>query len=575
MKIPQRARQVSPINVQVANPSLSTPNEKAFGTDISETLLNVTKATENIAKINYSMQDQRDEIALSTFKSNAELLSKVYVEDIKTVKDIKDIDLKKQKLMQEIETSAKGTVPDNIYQGWKAREGLVFNAGIDYATERVRTEKNIEKAKYDWAQTTLNYQNLAYLAKTDKQAQNIIDIYELELQKNVAGDNQTGSKLFSQEEADKQLFNFKHQYDVTKIEELINGTPEEMIDANGVKTKVNSLGNPLQAIKDLEDKNKYKTFTPEERQKYTQEALKQSVILKGTSKDEVVGNFMTDFVPRIQKSSVLDNVKINGRIVDKNMLYKDALDTYKLATDNLYAFMEQEKMDYSEAISARDAMAKFVGDPRSINSQEETDEYDRIIARWNTATLTKKEDKYYTLDPRNFTKGITKLVGGNNDSLKSVGDVITLSQDLVKTANRMIDPDKRKDLLSKANLAGQIIIKNLKDDKLDNGTTMWWGKNKTEYAIFDTMKQYYDGLKQETEDAVATSETMQIYNDFVENNLQPIDYQSKDADKIGEYKSKIVVLIAQNEERRRNIKISDAFIVGNKKFNLLKKEVNK
>ena len=104
---------------------------------------------------------------------------------------------------------------------------------------------------------------------------------------------------------------------------------------------------------------------------------------------------------------------------------------------------------------------------------------------------------------------------------------------------------------------------------------MWWGKNKTEYAIFDTMKQYYDGLKQETEDAVATSETMQIYNDFVENNLQPIDYQSKDAEKISEYKSKIVALIAQNEERRRNVRISDAFIVGNKKFNLLKKEVNK
>lgn len=139
----------------------------------------------------------------------------------------------------------------------------------------------------------------------------------------------------------------------------------------------------------------------------------------------------------------------------------------------------------------------------------------------------------------------------------------------------MLDNDKKKDLLNKADLVGQIIVKNLKDDELDNGTTLWWGKNKTEYAIFDTMKQYYDGLKEETEEAVATSETMQVYNNFVENNLDPIDYQSKDVDKYNEYKAKIVTLMAQNEERRKNKKISDAFIVGNKKFDLIKKEVKK
>ena len=64
MRIPQRARQISPINVQVSTPSISAPNQNAFGTDIGETLMNVTKATENIAKINYAMQDKRDEIAL-------------------------------------------------------------------------------------------------------------------------------------------------------------------------------------------------------------------------------------------------------------------------------------------------------------------------------------------------------------------------------------------------------------------------------------------------------------------------------------------------------------------------------
>jgi hypothetical protein len=570
MKIPQRARQISPINVQVATPSLSTPNQTAYGTDIAETLANVTKATENIAKINYSMQDQRDEIALSTFKSNADLLSKAYVEDIKGVKDIKDIDLKKEQLEKEIEASAKGIVPDNIYNGWKAREGLVFNAEVNYATERIRTEKNIDKAKLDFAQTTLNYQNLAYLAKTPQQAQYYRDLFKTELDKFVAGDNQTGTKIYSQEESTKLLFGFDNQYDKTKIEELINGTPEEMIGANGIKTKVNSLGNPLQAIRDLQDKNKYKTFTPEERQKYTQEALKQSVILKGTSKDEVVNTFMTDWTPRIQQSSVLDNKNLN-----KTKIYNDAIDLYKLATDDLYTFMAQENLDYSQAISVRDNMAKFIGDPKGKYSSEENAKYERAIVRYNTATLTKEDEKFYTLDPRNFTKGITKLVGGNNDSLKSVGDVIELSQDLVKTANEMLDNDKKKDLLSKADLVGQIIIKNLKDDELDNGTTMWWGKNKTEYVIFDTMKQYYDGLKEETEEAVATSETMQVYNDFVQTNLQPIDYQSKDADKINEYKSKIVALMAQNEERRRNVRILDAFVVGNKKFDLIKKEVKK
>ena len=166
MRIPQRARQISPINVQVSTPSISAPNQSGFGTDIGETLMNVTKATENIAKINYAMQDQRDEIALSTFKSNADLLSKAYVEDIKNVKDIKDIDLKKQQLEKELEASAKGILPDNIYQGWKAREGLVFNAELNYATERVRTEKNIEKTKADFAQTTLNFANLRYQAQT-------------------------------------------------------------------------------------------------------------------------------------------------------------------------------------------------------------------------------------------------------------------------------------------------------------------------------------------------------------------------------------------------------------------------
>jgi len=225
MKIPQRARQISPINVQVSTPSLSTPNQTAFGTDIAETLANVTKATENIAKINYSMQDQRDEIALSTFKSNADLLSKAYVEDIKNVKDIKDIDLKKEQLEKEIEASAKGIVPDNIYNGWKAREGLVFNAELNYATERIRTEKNIEKTKEDSAQTALNFANLRYLAKTPQQSEYYRNQYKSFLDKLVTGDNQTGVKVYSQEEATKLLFNFDKQYDVTKIEETKGADP--------------------------------------------------------------------------------------------------------------------------------------------------------------------------------------------------------------------------------------------------------------------------------------------------------------------------------------------------------------
>lgn len=562
MKIPQRARQISPINVQVANPSLSTPNEKAFGTDISETLLNVTKATENIAKINYSMQDQRDEIALSTFKSNADLLSKAYVEDIKNVKDIKDIDLKKQQLDKEIEASAKNVVPDNIYNGWKAREGLVFNAELNYATERVRTEKNIDITKANVAKADLNYSNLRYQAKTPQQAEYYRQQYDNMLNKLVSGENQIGVKVFSQEEKDKLMFAFDNRYDTTQIQELIYGTPEDLLVTGGTKTKSN-LGNPTQAIKDLDNAKMFKTFTPEERQKWKYEALKRQVELTGTTKDEVVKKIMEDFIPKIQKSDsqVYDNnpnVKLSKS--DKETVYQYALNTYNLAVDDLASFANQEGITNTQAITVRDEMAKLVKDPKSINAQLENDKYQRAIVRVNEATLTKKDKKYSILNPQNATEKIARLLGGNNKNIKKIGDVITLSQDLVKTANELLDDDKRKDLLEKANLVGRIIVDNIKEDELKDS-----GDNRIEYQINDLLKQYYKDLKLETEEAVAKSETLQVYNKFIETHLEPIDYYNeKDIAKIEQYKNDFVNLVIKNEQRRQGGgKIGGVVIGGN------------
>lgn len=561
MKIPQRARQISPINVQVSTPSISAPNQSGFGTDIGETLMNVTKATENIAKINYSMQDQRDEIALSTFKSNADLLSKAYVEDIKNVKDIKDIDLKKQQLDKEIEASAKDTVPENIYNGWKAREGLVFNAELNYVTERVKTEKNIEKTKADFAQTTLNFANLRYQAKTSQQEQYYRNQYEGILKKLVSGDNQTGVKVFSQEEATKLLFNFDKQYDVTTIQELIYGTPEDLLAIGQSKTESN-LGNPTQAIKDLDNSKKFKTFTPEERQKWKYEALKRQVELTGTGKDEIVDTKMATWSAYIQGSDTLNNGKY-----DKPKVREYAVSLYKLATDDINKFAKDEGLTYSQAITMRDKMAKFVGDPKGEYAQSESDKYQTTLLRYNQATLTKKDKKFYILDPRNYIQNITRLIAGKNENIKKIGDVITLSQDLVKTANELLDDDKRKDLLEKANLVGRIIVDNIKEDELKDS-----GDNKAEYTIHSTLKQYYENLKLETEDAVATSETLQVYNKFIENNLEPIDYNMANVNTQKKYILELENLIKENEEKRRGVNIIKSFIVGRKQYNIPIKE---
>lgn len=557
MKIPQRARQISPINVQVSTPSISAPNQSGFGTDIGETLLNVTKATENIAKINYSMQDQRDEIALSTFKSNADLLSKAYVEDIKNVKDIKDIDLKKQQLEKEIEASAKAIVPDNIYNGWKAREGLVFNAELNYATERIRTEKNIEKTKADFAQTTLNFANLRYQAQTPQQEQYYRNQYKAILKKLVTGENQTGVKVFSQEEADKLLVAFDNQYDTTKIQELIYGTPEELLATGQTKSESN-LGNPSQAIKDLDNAKMFKTFTPEERQKWKYEAVKRQVELTGTGKDEIVDNKMATWSAYIQGSDT-----ILGGKYDKPKVRQYAVDLYKLATDDINKFAKDEGLTYSQAITMRDKMAKFVGDPKGEYAQSESDKYQTALLRYNQATLTKKDKKFYILDPRNATQNISKLLGGNNDNIKKIGDVITLSQDLMRTANEILDDDKRKDLLEKANLVGRILINNIKEDELKDS-----GDDKAEYTIHSTLKQYYENLKLETEESVAISETLRVYNKFIENNLEPIDYNMKNLNMQKQYIIKLENFIKENEEKRRRVNIIQSFIVGNKQYNV-------
>jgi len=531
MKIPQRARQVSPINVQVSTPSISAPNEKAFGTDISETLLNVTKATENIAKINYAMQDQRDEIALSTFKSNADLLAKAYVEDIKNVKDIKDIDLKKQQLDKEIEASAKGIVPDNIYNGWKAREGLVFNAELNYATERVRTEKNIEKTKADFAQTTLNFANLRYQAKTPQQAEYYRNQYQEILKKLVTGENQTGVKVFSQEEADKLMFAFDNQYDVTKIQELIYGTPEDLLATGQSKTESN-LGNPTQAIKDLDNAKMFKTFTPEERQKWKYEALKQVNALHATSKDEKVSEIELQFARDLQGGNL-----------------KNAMAQYDYINNDLAGYATENKLTAQQAQSIQGFMSGLIADPRGTYFYNEGSIYDKAIYEIQNKTLVKIDNKWYNILQNKVTEVTKYLLNEKNENIQSTSDIIALSVNMYNATNQMRTQKRKEDLAEKFDITADLYLKNLKENKLENGKNII-GQD-VEFTIFSELRKYRKMRLLDSEPAVADFDTKSVYKNFVSQLSGTVDFANSNEEVYSQYKQLIHNTIVQYEKRKR------------------------
>ncbi len=531
MKIPQRARQVSPINVQVSTPSISEQKEKALGTDISEKLLNVTKATENIAKINYAMQDQRDEIALSTFKSNADLLAKAYVEDIKNVKDIKDIDLKKQQLDKEIEASAKGIVPDNIYNGWKAREGLVFNAELNYATERVRTEKNIEKTKADFAQTTLNFANLRYQAKTPQQAEYYRNQYQEILKKLVTGENQTGVKVFSQEEADKLMFAFDNQYDVTKIQELIYGTPEDLLATGQSKTESN-LGNPTQAIKDLDNAKMFKTFTPEERQKWKYEALKQVNALHATSKDEKVSEIELQFARDLQGGNL-----------------KNAMAQYDYINNDLAGYATENKLTAQQAQSIQGFMSGLIADPRGTYFYNEGSIYDKAIYEIQNKTLVKIDNKWYNILQNKVTEVTKYLLNEKNENIQSTSDIVALSANMYNATNQMRTQKRKEDLAEKFDITADLYLKNLKENKLENGKNII-GQD-VEFTIFSELRKYRKMRLLDSEPAVADFDTKSVYKNFVSQLSGTVDFANSNEEVYSQYKQLIHNTIVQYEKRKR------------------------
>lgn len=141
-----------------------------------------------------------------------------------------------------------------------------------------------------------------------------------------------------------------------------------------------------------------------------------------------------------------------------------------------------------------------------------------------------------------------KILNEKNENIQNTSDIIVLSANMYNYANQMRTQKRREDLYEKFDITADLYLKNLKENKLENGKNII-GQD-VEFTIFSELRKYRKMRLLDSEPAVADFDTKVVYKNLVSQLTGTVDFSNSKEEVYNQYKQLIHNTIVRYEKRK-------------------------
>lgn len=254
MQIPQGERKTVFNAPRAGTAPVSAPEPGAYAAKESRALMIVSDGINRAGVVMNALDAQQKKLNLAAFEAQAQQEYKAYALDLERDNDYEGYEKKYETFEKGLEERGRQALGAQEYADWRASAGEQFFGGVQLGTRELAVQKKGDKMRVSLSETLNHFATLAGNAQTP-----------LEMESYRAKASEVLEQAFLPKDGTPAYIDEAQRKTLSDEFERRAGSAylDKQIQAN-----------PEIAAADLADPEKYKVFTPQERQQWEKQALK-------------------------------------------------------------------------------------------------------------------------------------------------------------------------------------------------------------------------------------------------------------------------------------------------------------